>query len=299
MLIIRLSFLAVLLMPGEVSAADDVPKFSGENAYSYLLKQCDFGPRFPGSQGHSLVRDFLVSTLRAYADSVHEDNFSRTLEGVRLDLTNIVASFRPDHTGRLLLCAHWDTRPMADRDPDPGNREKPIIGANDGASGVAILLELARCLSLAPPPVGVDIVLFDGEDYGHRADLSDYFLGSRHFARSRRGSYHPELGILLDMVGDSDLGIYKEGNSYRMLPAEVNMVWRRARELGVEAFRDRVGYSVSDDHLPLIEAGIPCIDVIDFDYPYWHTVEDTPDKCSPESLEAVGKVLVDIIYNWH
>ncbi len=296
---IRSLFLALfLIVLPELSLASDIPDFSGERAYMYLLEQCDFGPRFPGSKEHGLTKEFLSKTLRVYADSVHEDSFSQTLEGVKLDLTNIIANFRPDFTRRLLLCAHWDTRPMADRDPDPNNREKPIIGANDGASGVAVLIEVARCLSSCPPPVGVDIVLFDGEDYGHRGDLSDYFLGSRHFARKYGKSYSPELGILLDMIGDSGLGIYKEENSYRVLPSHVDMVWKRARDLGIEEFIDQVGYSVADDHIPLIEAGIPCIDVIDFDYPYWHTIEDTPDKCSPESLEAVGRVVIDVIYNW-
>jgi Zn-dependent M28 family amino/carboxypeptidase len=206
--------------------------------------------------------------------------------------------FNAQATERILLCAHWDTRPYADQDPDPQKRTRPILGANDGASGVAVLLEVARVLRQIPPVKGVDIVLFDGEDYGRgfNGDTSDYFLGARRFAAVNKGKYAPRLGILLDMIGDKDLTIYYEGNSNRTYPDHVARVWQAAAVLGYKQFIRQGKYTISDDHIPLLEAGIPCIDLIDFDYPPWHTAGDTPDKCSPQSLKSVGDVVLKVVY---
>jgi len=285
---------ALFLSSGE----EALPLFDGKRAFHYLLRQCRFGPRAPGSEGHKRTLDFLVSELRKYADNVRLQNFPlySPIEGRSFMLTNIIASFG-DQKRRILLAAHWDTRPCADQDPDPKNRNRPILGANDGASGVAVLLEVARIIGSHPPKIGVDIVLFDGEDSGRGGYPEEFCQGSKYFAQNMGSDYHPEFGILLDMIGDRDLTIYVEEYSARYAPDIVDRVWSAAEELGIAEFDRRIGYEVVDDHLPLLKAGIKCIDLIDFDYPYWHTLGDTPDKCSPESLEKVGRVLLKVIYD--
>ena len=275
------------------------PLFSGKNAFDYLLKQTNFGPRNPNSPGHQKCLQFLENELKKYADRVTLQNFNQQGYKESLRLTNVFAQFKPEMQQRILLLAHWDTRPRAEEDADPTKRDQPIIGANDGASGVAILLELARMFKNNPLPIGVDILLTDGEDYGFanqdgNTDL--YFLGAKHFAKTKSASYTPEYGILLDMVGDRDLQIPLELHSLRYAPQLLDIVWTTAEEVGVTNFIRVPGDSVSDDHLALNEVGIPTIDLIDFQYPHWHTHQDTPDKCTPESLEAVGKVLSAVIY---
>lgn len=279
-----------------------IPRFDGSRAFDYLTRQTSFGPRSPNSTGHTACLQFLVAEFRKFADDVRLQEFTyRGYGSEQLRLTNIIASFRPEAMARILLCAHWDTRPRADQDENPARRNEPILGANDGASGVAVLLEIASLLKSQPPHIGIDIVLFDGEDYGLEGDHSNYLLGSQHFARTKSQDYLPRFGILLDMVGDTYLEIPREEHSVRFAPDIVDLVWKKARELGYAMFLDEVGGPVIDDHLPLNDAGIKTIDIIDFNYPdqthrYWHTHQDTPDKCSPESLEAVGTVLTHIVY---
>ena len=276
--------------------------FDETNAWQYLLKQVAFGPRNPGSIGHRQCLQFLKTELRRYADRVIEQPFMHydAYRGKTLVMTNVIARFRPKVEPRLLLCAHWDTRPFADRDPNPANRQTPILGANDGASGVAVLLELARILNRHPPSIGVDIVLFDGEDYGREGHLEEYFLGSRYFVQNN-DRYFPQFAILLDMVGDADLQLPQEGFSVLYAPEVVKRVWRIARSLGYSEFEDRVGLQVNDDHVVLNESGIPTINIIDFQYPdashrFWHTLQDVPANCSPRSLKVVGDVLIQLIY---
>jgi len=279
-----------------------VPRFSGEAAFQYLLAQTDFGPRNPGSSGHQRCRDYLIDELEKYADAVNQQEFFHAgYRGEQLRMTNIVASFNLKATNRILLAAHWDTRPYADQDPDEKNRSRPILGANDGASGVAVLLQLARIMKENPPPVGVDLVLFDGEDFGRAGDNTNFLLGSKYFARNKAPTFNPRFGVLLDMVGDAQLEIPQEKNSLRYAPEVVQHVWQLAAELGLKEFLFREGPDLYDDHVPLNEVGIKTIDLIDFNYPdeshsYWHTLEDTPDKCSPNSLEVVGTLLVHLIY---
>ena len=279
-----------------------IPVFSGERAFSYLLKQTSFGPRNPNSKGHAACRSYLSETLRGFADQVRLQEFTAEgYEGVTLRLTNIVASFRPEAKTRVLLCAHWDTRPMADRDENKERRNEPILGANDAASGVAVLLEVASLLHTTPPPVGVDIVLFDGEDYGKELDHARYLMGSRHFARTKPPEYVPRFGILLDMVGDTYLELPQELHSVKFAPDIVSLVWSTAQELGVMQFVHERGEEILDDHVPLNEAGIKTIDIIDFNYPdqthrFWHTHQDTPEHCSGESLAAVGTVVTHVVY---
>jgi len=276
----------------------DLPKFDGGRAFAYLQKQCDFGPRVPGSAAHAACLDFLVSELRGRGAQVGKQSFSRQLPRFEkpVTLTNIVASFHRDKTERVLLCAHWDSRPWADQDSLVANRDLPVPGANDGASGVAVLLEVARQIQLAEPRYGVDIILFDGEDAGLPGENDSYALGSQYFAENKDARYWPRFGILLDLVGDRDLEIYQERNSLKYAPKIVKKVWQQAEELGLTAFRNSPRFEVTDDHLPLLRSGIPCIDIIDFDYPFWHTTEDTPDKCSAESLAQVGQLLLAVVY---
>ncbi len=278
-------------------SAQTVPQFDGKRAYRYLVKQCDFGPRNPGSVGHEKAQAYLVQEFSKFADQVRLQPFPFTnfKDNLHLTLHNIVVSFGRQND-RILLAAHWDTRPWADQDPNPKNRNKPILGANDGASGVAILLEIARHLKANPPKVGVDLICWDGEDSGREGHSDEYLQGSTYFARHKSPNYNPRFSILLDMVGDKDLQIYEEGNSVSYAPDVVNLVWGVAANLNISAFIPEVQYTIVDDHLPLLSAGIPSIDVIDFDYPYWHTLGDTPDKCSAASLQKVGQVMLGVIY---
>ncbi len=272
-------------------------QFNKERAFKYLKQQCNFGPRYPGSENHKKMRDFLVAELRQYTNRVKTQPFMAVnyLENKRAQGFNVIASFGEGKT-ELILCAHWDSRPKADHDPSAANRDKPMPAANDGASGVAVLLEIARYLKTTPPPIPVDIVLFDAEDMGREAHENEFLQGSRFFAENISYSYKPSAAILLDMVGDRELQFYVEENSKKFAPDVVDRIWSIAERLGFPEFVRKTRYAMTDDHIPLIKTGIPAVDIIDFDYPYWHTIEDTPDKCSPESLEKVGRVLLQYIY---
>ncbi|MFY7951852.1 MAG: M28 family peptidase, partial [Armatimonadaceae bacterium] len=198
----------------------------------------------------------------------------------------------PDAPTQILLCAHWDTRPTADQEIDPTKRKRPIDGANDGASGVAVLLELARNLAEKKPNVGVQFVFFDGEDFG--PGIENMFLGAKAYA-AKPLFPKPAFGILIDMIGDKNLGIYRELNS-DAVAADINtLVFKAAKDLGVVAFVDEPRHEILDDHLPLIRKGWKVIDLIDFDYGPWHTLDDTVEQCSPASLKAVGDVLGKVV----
>lgn len=289
-------------IPSPPPATSRIPAFRGAGAYEYLKAQTAFGPRNPNSPGHAACLSYLVSTLKGFADQVRLQEFAQAgYDGEKLHLTNIIASYKPDARARILLCAHWDSRPRAEYDENHSRRNEPIPGANDGASGVGVLLELARLLKETPPSVGVDLVLFDGEDYGKDGDHALYLIGSRYFARNKAVDYLPRFGILLDMVGDTYLDLPKEANSLKFAPDIVSLVWNTAHELGISQFLNEQGEEILDDHIPLNEAGIKTIDIIDFNYPddtnrYWHTHQDTPEHCSPESLEAVGTVITHVVY---
>jgi len=277
-----------------VSAEDESEGvFDPDQAFAYLTKQCEFGPRFPGSMAHKETQAYLLAELQKFAQEIELQPFEFRQGNQTIQMNNILARFGAENSETILLAAHWDTRPFADQDTQPANRNQPILGANDGASGVAVLLEVARVLKSKSPPRQVIIVLFDGEDYGRTA--TNMFLGSRHFAQNM-GRWQPDFGILLDMVGDRNLGLPIEQNSWNANRELTESVWRRAQEMGLSPFQHRPGYAIMDDHLPLIDAGVPMVDIIDFDYPYWHTLEDTPDKCSAKSLEVVGQLVLSIIY---
>jgi glutaminyl-peptide cyclotransferase len=276
-----------------------IPEFNAKNAFQYLEKQCEFGARVPGTEAHLKCRDYLVAELQKYADRVMQQSFQAVMEQDKRSVTcyNIIANFNSSKTNRILLCAHWDSRPWADRDPDPANQKKPVPGADDGASGVAVLLEIARIINITQPKYGVDIVFFDAEDFGTYGQNDTWALGSKQFAQNAMRNYHPEFAILLDMIGDADQQIYIEQNSYQYARKIVDRVWKIADQMGIHEFIPEVKFDVYDDHLNLLEIGIPAIDIIDFEYQYWHTVEDTPDKCSPKSLDNVGRVLLGVLYD--
>ena len=292
---------AVLLASGALAVlagcgSGGVPRFDSDSAFTLLEEQVAIGHRYPGSPEHKELQRYLTGKLQEYGANVSLQPFDAVLTtGDTLHLVNIIGNYNKGARKRVMLAAHYDTRPYADRDPDPANRDKPILGANDGASGVAVLLEIARLLGQSEPPVGVDIVLFDGEDYGREGVAEDFCLGSSYFARRLRG-YRPSAAIVIDMIGDRDLEIPMEGYSRAASPALLSELFGIADELGYSQFKDRRFGAIIDDHLPLIQAGINAVDLIDFEYEYWHTVEDTPDKCSPESLEAVGDVLMHYIW---
>jgi hypothetical protein len=265
-------------------------------------RQVEFGARVPGTEAHAMALEWMTEWLEERADSVAQVPFTHvTQHGDTLHLTNLWASFAPSASSRILLSAHWDSRPVAEKASDPAARSSPTPGANDGASGVAILLALADQLARTPPGLGVDILLTDGEDWGYdpvtyETEIEDMLLGARHFARTDGGSYRPLFGILLDLVGERGARFRWEQNSLQLAPEVVRRVWDLAEDLGHgEYFEQEVGRAVTDDHVVLNEAGIRTIDIIDFDYPYWHTPEDTPDKVAAATLGAVGDVLLAVI----
>jgi Zn-dependent M28 family amino/carboxypeptidase len=241
--------------------------------------QVSFGPRVPGSKGHAKIQEWMQDELESAGWQVE----IQTSEALGHPIENLVAR-RSATPPQIILGAHYDTRMFADNDPDPARHTSFVPGANDGASGVAVLLELARSVPEETAPVW--LVFFDAEDNG-RIEGWDWILGSREFVENN--PLQPRAAIIVDMIGDADLNIYKERNSDPELMEEI---WAVAKELGYESkFIPEYKHSMLDDHTPFLEAGIPAVDIIDFDYPYWHTVQDTPDKVSAESLQAVGETL--------
>ena len=259
----------------------DSLSFDSSRAYADVQTQVAFGPRMPGSAGHAQVREWMRAELESagWQVEVHES------ERMGHPIYNIIAKLNAEPP-QIILGAHYDTRFIADNDPDLTKRTEPVPGANDGASGVAVLLELARSLPKDTPPIW--LVFFDTEDNG-RIEGWDWILGSRAFAEEI--PVRPEAVVIVDMIGDADLNIYLERNSNVTIRTEI---WSTAEKLGYsEQFINVEKYNMLDDHTPFLEAGLPAVDIIDFDYPYWHTVQDTPDKVSAESLQAVGETL------WH
>jgi Zn-dependent M28 family amino/carboxypeptidase len=236
-----------------------------------------------------------VSRFRALAPVVETDTFTYDSPelGKELRLMNAVARFQPKAKERILFGAHWDSRPWADRDPNPARRTRPVLGANDGASGVAVLLEVARVLQKTGTPIGVDLAIFDGEDLGTEEHPGGYFRGSSRYVE-QLGDKRPLFVIVIDMVGRKDLEIPWEAISREQASNIVDLVWQEARELGIKNFKSVPGPEVFDDHVPFLNASIPAINLIQFDFPEWHTTGDVPAICSPQSLEAVGTVLVSL-----
>jgi len=289
------------------------PEFNADSAYSFVKKQVDFGPRVPNTKPHVTCGDYLVATLKKYGMQVTEQKFvAKTYDGKELNARNIIGSYNPKAAKRILLTSHWDSRPFADQ--DSLEKTKPVPAANDGASGVGILLEIARTLSLqtAKPEIGVDIIFFDAEDWGNseeagEMEYSGFCLGSQHWAANKHlPDYTAYFGVLLDMAGAKGATFFKEGYSVQMAEGVVREVWNTASRLGYNNyFIDENGSAITDDHLPVNKvAHIPMIDIIHtrqnnlsktfFDQ--WHTTHDTMENIDPKTLKAVGQTLVQVIY---
>ena len=280
-----------------LSCGNKIPEFDGQIAYQYLQKQCDFGSRNPGSDGHQLCKNYLLNFFKKTNSEVESQDFTVEIRGEEYHCTNIIASFYPRKSTRILIGAHWDSRPWADSDSIAENHNKPILGANDGASGVAILMHLADILNKYEPYIfGVDLVLFDVEDAGTTGRNDDWCLGSKYFV-DNFSKQKPKYVIIVDMIGDKDLNVNIEKFSYDSAPDLVATIWKIAKQKGFDNFKTSIEFSIYDDHFPFIEKGFSAIDIIDIDYPYWHTLADTPDKCSPESLHIIGTVLTEFIFN--
>ncbi|MBC8137893.1 MAG: M28 family peptidase [Fibrella sp.] len=269
--------------------------FDKTRSFADLKTQVDFGPRYSGSEGYPKMRDWLVKTLtEASGVTAKRHDFTAKPGDKTLTMSNVYAHINPEAKTQVLLCAHYDTRPTADQEIDPAKQKQAIPGANDGASGVAALLELARVLKEKPPTCGVQIVFFDGEDYGPGEE--EMYLGAKAWAKSLPLP-KPTYAILIDMIGDKSLQIYREQSSESFAPEINDKVWNAASSLNIRSFQNTVKYTISDDHLPLQAVGIKAIDLIDFDYGPWHTLDDNVSQCSPDSLRSVGDVLAKVIYD--
>lgn len=290
-----------------------VPEFNADSAYAFVEKQISFGPRVPGSKAHLACRDWLVSELKRHGAETTVQNITvRTYNNTVISGYNIIGSINPDAPVRIMLSSHWDSRPFADWDPDPANHSKPVPGANDGASGVGILLEIARVMQANKPKVGVDIVFWDVEDYGEPKDAQGqekedtWGLGSQYWSKNpHKPGYTARYGILLDMVGAPFASFYREGFSQRYAPSIVSKVWSHAQELGYSSyFLNSESNPIMDDHYYVNKyANIPTIDIIHqvnnsqtgF-YPYWHTVKDDMSQIDRNTLKVVGQTLLRTVF---
>lgn len=284
------------------SVKTPVPTFVADSALKYLYLQTNQGPRVPNTLAHQQTAALLLSELKRFTPNAAFQSFTTTgYADSLLYLKNIMASFYPSEPIRIMLSAHWDTRPFADRD---SNNTSPNLGANDGASGVAVLLEIARLLSEFPPGIGVDIFFWDGEDYGKADDLEKYLLGSTYWAKNKNKNYQPIMGILLDMVGDSSSTFKLEGYSTQYAEKFQDEIWTTALKLGFNQFEKIKTSPIWDDHVPIISyAGIPTVNIIGLDLTKkpptpitWHTQADIPENINKNTLQAVGTTLLHLIY---
>lgn len=301
--------------PEELKATEETftaAAFDADTAYAFVKKQASFGPRVPNTAEHRKCAEWLEATLRKYSGNVVVQSFQmKAYNGTPLNLKNIVASFNPQSSTRILLCSHWDSRPYADNDPDLTKHRTPIDGVNDGASGVGILLETARQLSMKAPAVGVDILLLDGEDYGAPQDEKsqtedDWALGSQYWSKNpHKEAYSARYGILLDMVGAENATFYLEATSMYFAPDIMNKVWNIASKIGYSSyFVPENSNGITDDHVYINQIRqIPTIDIIQHDpstesgfYKNWHTVSDNLSGIDKKTLRAVGETLVTTIY---
>ena len=290
-----------------------VPTFNADSAYSYTEKQVSFGPRVPGTPAHDSCGNYLANELRRFGATVIEQETTlHLLDGSPIDIKNVIGSFQPENKERILLCAHWDSRPFADHDPDSKNWHTPIDGANDGAGACAVLLETARQVQLNQPTVGLDIIFFDIEDWGEPnfpatdKHFGTWCMGSEYWAKNPHvPNYNARYGILLDMVSGINAQFYKEAISVRQAPYVVQKVWEAAQALGYDSyFPNQLGGAIEDDHIQVMRfRNIPCIDIIHQDpnsktgFPsYWHTLDDTMKNVDKSSLQAVGQTVLYILY---
>jgi glutaminyl-peptide cyclotransferase len=287
--------------------------FNADTAYLFTLKQVAFGPRVPNTPAHNKCAAYLESTLRRYTKDVTVQRGTvNAYDGTALRFSNIIGSFNPGAKVRVLLLSHWDSRPVADHDPDPKKRHQPVDAANDGGSGVGVLLEIARQLSLKKPDIGVDILLVDAEDYGAPEDAAssatdDWALGSQYWARNpHKAGYTARYGILLDMVGATDARFTLEATTMKYAPDIARKIWDIGAQLGYsEVFSTEETNGITDDHVYINEIRrIPTIDIIQYDpattsgfYKNWHTTHDNMEGISRETLRAVGTTVLTAVYN--
>ena len=298
----------------QTSAKSDVivPEFNADSAYAYTAAQVALGPRVPNTSAHRAGGDFLAGELRRFgAEVIEQEATLRIYDGQTIQAKNIIASFDLENKNRILLCAHWDSRPFSDEDPDPANHHKPVDGANDGAGASAVLLEIARQIGKHPINTGIDIILFDAEDWGEprfdRQGRGGWCLGSEYWAKNPHiPNYTAKFGILLDMVSAPNALFYKEYNSMQFAPHIVRKVWETAQALGYgNHFINQLGGSIEDDHIQVVKyRKIPTINIIQFDPntphgfgDYWHTVNDNMNAVSKETMQAVGQTVLHVIYN--
>ena len=294
---------SALILVCALVACDKEPQrastgFSGESALQHATTLMSFGPRIPGTEGWRRSGDWIVERMRESADTVFTQEWTHTLSsGGSIPQRNIIARFRPEATERVLYVTHWDTRPASEKGNTAAERALPVPGANDNASGVGLLVALGELLDSVPPAVGVDFLFVDGEDYGSFDDMTDVLIGSSYFARNIPWpGYRPLYGVVWDMIGDRDLQIYQEIHSVRQAPEVVQRVWSAAADLGLSnVFIPEQKTPITDDHLPLLRAGLRVIDVIDIDFPDHHKPSDTVDKISAESLQKVGDVAAALV----
>lgn len=271
--------------------------FDADSAYAYVARQVEFGPRVPNTVAHSLAADWLSAELRRHGAEVIEQRADiPAFDGTVLKARNIFGQFNPDAPQRILLLAHYDCRPWADQDPDPAKHSQPVDGANDGASGVGVLLEIARQISDTGYKGGVDILFVDAEDWGTDGDDESWAMGARHFAQNPPvEGYAPEAAVLLDMVGAEGAVFPREYISQQSAPALLDRFYAAAHRAGLEeSFPNRLGGAITDDHIELLKAGIPAIDIIDYRNgfaPTWHTADDNLRNISKASLQTVGQAL--------
>ena len=287
-----------------------IPKFDRDSAYYFVERQVAFGPRVPNTAAHQATKNWLSDQLRTYGATVIEQDFdAKAYTGEILKGTNIIGQYKPGARKRILLAAHWDSRHITDNDPDETKRDLHVMGADDGASGVGVLLEVARSLQATPIELGVDIVLYDVEDYGDPEgdNPNSWALGSQYWSRNlHTGGYNPKYGILLDMVGAKNPRLKKEGYSMQYAPGVVNKVWKLAQEMGYgNYFSSEIGGGITDDHYFVNRiAGIPMINIINLPnstnpvfVKHWHTTSDNMEVINKRTLGAVGQVLLAVIYN--
>ena len=301
------------VVEGTRQVTSTAPSFNADSAYAYVENQVAFGPRVPNTQAHKSCGDYLASELKRFGAKVYQQEATLTAyDGTRLEARNIIGSFDPTNKKRILLFAHWDSRPYSDHDPNPANYRTPLDGADDGASGVGALLEIARLIGQKAPETGIDIIFFDAEDYGTPEFVDEYTpdswcLGTQFWGRNPHvPNYTAEFGILLDMVGAKNATFFKEYQSLRTAAPIVELVWSKARELGYgKYFINATGGAITDDHVYVISRrNIPCIDIINYDpdskkgfAEHWHTQNDNMSNIDRETLKAVGQTILEVIYN--
>ncbi|MEI7595600.1 MAG: M28 family peptidase [Bacteroidota bacterium] len=291
----------------------NAPIFNADSAFVYIEKQISFGPRIPNSDAHKQCANYLVEKLKEYMPNVQvQEAKLKAYDGTILNSKNIIASYKPETKNRIFISAHWDSRPFADHDPIVANRNKPVLGTNDGASGVAVLIEIARLIKLQNPSIGVDLILFDAEDYGEPQDKQtssgedSWALGSQYWAKNPHvKGYYAKYGILLDMVGAKGATFPMEEISMYYASHIVRNVWNKAMELGYsDYFIQKNAGSITDDHYYINKIiGIPTIDIIHLDsetnkfFPQWHTASDDINQMDKNTLKAVGQTLMEVLYS--